>query len=104
MVEFEEIEDEGACYAFQVTPSQIVFVCGQDFYPTRKFPSSDFSIIDVAGFLDHIVCRATKLKPVRVIDGKTKQGLEYVEHLQVIEGRLDQLEKLLAPKAEVSRS
>src|SRR5882724_1294190 len=47
MVEFEEIEDEGACYAFQVAENKIAFVCGQDYYASAKFPNTDFCLIAI---------------------------------------------------------
>ena len=49
MVEFDEEEDEGACYAFQLDNRQIVFVSGQDFYPSARFPNTDFSLVTVYG-------------------------------------------------------
>jgi hypothetical protein len=97
MVEFEEIEDEGACYAFQVNPSQIVFVCGQDYYSTRRFPSTDFSIIDIVGSgVPVIRNRGQKLAPIRVIDREVNKQLQSPDHLQLLEGRLESLEELFA--------
>ena len=45
MVEFQEEEDEGACYALQLNSGRIVFVVGQDYYPSAKFPNTDFSLV-----------------------------------------------------------
>jgi hypothetical protein len=36
--EEEEEEDEGACYAFQLDSEKIVFISGQDYYPSASFP------------------------------------------------------------------
>jgi hypothetical protein len=47
MVEFEEEEDEGACYAFQLNEHRVIFVSGQDFYPSARFPNSDFSLVSI---------------------------------------------------------
>jgi len=47
MVELEEKEDEGSCYAFQLSEKRIVFVSGQDLYPSARFPNSDFSLVHV---------------------------------------------------------
>src|ERR1700731_4434419 len=49
MVELEEEEDEGTCYAFQLSGQRIVFVSGQDFYASARFPNSDFSLIHIYG-------------------------------------------------------
>ena len=43
--EFEEIEDEGACYAFELEDGRALFISGQEFYPGAKFPSLDFSLV-----------------------------------------------------------
>ena len=40
------MEDEGACFAFQLEDrDEIVFLSGQEFYETAKFPSLDFSLV-----------------------------------------------------------
>ena len=98
--ELEEIEDEGACYAFQIGDDRLVFVAGQEFYPQAKFPSHDFSlvhILDERGQPAEMVIekRGPQAAPVRVIPPATKLRLEIPEHLEVIEGRLDQIESLL---------
>jgi hypothetical protein len=38
--ELEEIEDEGACYAFELEGERIVFITGQEFYEAPAFPAS----------------------------------------------------------------
>lgn len=100
LVELEEIEDEGACYAFQISNGRIVFVSGQDYYPTARFPNSDFSVIrifDQENFLveEFVEKRGSKLKPKRKISAKAKATLNIPAHLEVIEGDLDRLENLL---------
>jgi hypothetical protein len=42
---FEEIEDEGACYAFELEGGRVVFVAGQEFTESARFPSLDFSLV-----------------------------------------------------------
>jgi hypothetical protein len=49
VIEFEEEEDEGACYAFALSDGTTVFICGQEFSGEERFPNSDFSLIDVLG-------------------------------------------------------
>jgi hypothetical protein len=100
VVEFEEIEDEGACYAFQLPQNKIVFVSGQDFYPSAKFPNTDFEIVtvfDSRGLaLDGWTVKNDKhLTPVRKIPSDVKKTLRPPEHLAVIDGNLDNLETLL---------
>jgi hypothetical protein len=102
MVELEEEEDEGACYAFQLSRKRIVFVSGQDFYPSARFPNSDFSLVCVysdKGVLVErfIEKRGKKLRPKRTISADRRTNLKVPSHLEVIEGTLDDLEKLFAP-------
>ena len=77
MVEIHEFEDEGACYLFEVEPKKLFLLFGQQYYATSKFPSSDFSLIDIldsrGNSIDSIIQNnGTKLKPYRVIDSKDK--------------------------------
>ena len=102
MVELEEEEDEGACYAFQLENNKIVFVSGQDYYASARFPNTDFSLIEiygdgsvpVEGFIEK---DGKKLKPQRKISAKVKSKLRIPFHLEVIDGSLVDLENLLKP-------
>lgn len=96
MIEFEEVEDEGACYAFQVTEDRIAFVVGQDYYPSAKFPNSDFDLIGI-GPEEVVEKRGQKLVPLRQIKANIKKDLQIPDHLAVIEGKLENLEELLRP-------
>lgn len=99
-VEFEEIEDEGACYAFDIGDDQLVFVTGQEFYESARFPSLDFSLVYVLDETGHSVDmlidkRGPKTGPVRTIPAAVKQRLLVAEHLEVRVGRIDNLEDSL---------
>jgi hypothetical protein len=100
MIEFEEIEDEGACYAFQILENKIIFVCGQDFYSSSKFPNTDFEIIEVFNSREKLVegfieKKGVLLAPFRKISAGIKKTLVQPEHLAVIEGQLDKVETIL---------
>ena len=100
VVQFEEEEDEGACYAFEHGPESSVFIVGQEFYEDEDFPNSDFSLIDVlgthGGAIDTLVEKAgEKLIPERVIPAKAKHMMEIPEHLTVIKAPLDIVEHAL---------
>jgi hypothetical protein len=102
MVKLEEEEDEGACYAFQLSGEHIVFISGQDFYPSARFPNTDFSLVQIYDENEVLVetfieKHGMKLKPNRKISAEQKSKMKVPYHLQVIEGKLDDLEKLLAP-------
>ena len=99
MVELEEEEDEGACYAFQLSNNRIVFISGQDYYPSARFPNTDFSLVGIYGenkpLIEVLEKNGTKLKSSRRIPASIKSKLQVPDHLGVIEGRLGELEQLL---------
>jgi len=97
MIEFEEREDEGGCYAFELEGGRIVFLRGQDFYSSPKFPSTDFSIVEILdrdGAAVEIVIQkdGRKLKPFRTIS-KGKKPKVLPGNLQIVEGSLDHFEE-----------
>jgi hypothetical protein len=101
VVELEEIEDEGACYAFRIGPRKVAFIDGQEFYASRSFPNSDFSLVSILGRdgreIDFTIRKAgSRLTPVRQIPAEVKQRLSIPEHLAVIDAGLDDLERSLA--------
>jgi hypothetical protein len=100
VVEFEEIEDEGACYAFDAGDRRIVFVQGQEFYAEDDFPNTDFSLVDVLGpgntVVDAIFIKTgARLQPERSIRRDVKNRLAIPDHLAVIEGDLKTIEAAL---------
>jgi hypothetical protein len=87
LVELEEIEDEGACFAFQLNDHRIVFVSGQDYYSSARFPNDDFSVIrvyDSRRFLvqEFVEKRGIKLKSKRSIPAKVKSQLQTLPLIQ----------------------
>jgi hypothetical protein len=99
--ELEEIEDEGACYAFELDDGRIAFIQGQEFYDGARFPSLDFSlvyILDEAGQTVDMLLdkRGAKAIPARRIPAAVKQRLDVPDHLEVRTGRIADLENILA--------
>jgi hypothetical protein len=93
-VEFEEEEDEGACYAFEIDGPRLVFVTGQEFYSSARFPSLDFSLVyvlDGAGrTVDMLIDkRGVRAKPAFTIPARPQR--ERPEHLELREGSLETL-------------
>lgn len=98
--ELEEVEDEGACYAFDTGDGSIVFVTGQEFYPSGRFPSSDFSLVHLLGEAGRLVdfrleIHGRPLAPARTIQAGVKRRLRWPEHLERVQGSLDEVERLL---------
>ena len=93
---FEEIEDEGACYAFDLGDRRHVFIAGQEFYESARFPSLDFSLVYVLEESDRtadmfIQKRGIKATPRRRISSAVKARLDVPGHLDVRVGRFDDL-------------
>jgi len=100
MIEFEEIDDEGACYCFEIDQSKLLFITGQDFYKSKKFPSTDFDIVSAYGNSESIVLfkiygNGDKLEPRRIIPWELKEKLRQPDHLEIIEGNLKDIENIL---------
>ena len=96
-LEFEEFEDEGAAYAFDLGDGRIAFIQGQQFYEGARFPSLDFSLVhaldEQGGTADMwIEKRGRRVPPSRVIPAAVKHTLNVPDHLTIRYGRLDDLE------------
>lgn len=103
VVEFEEEEDEGACYAFEHDADSSIFVVGQEFYEDDDFPNTDFSMVEILGAsgrpIDILLKKdGRKLPPERVVAASNKHRLEMPQHLQVVSAPLEQVEEAL-PRA-----
>ncbi len=104
LVELEEVEDEGACWGFQVGERRMVFVCGQEFYATSAFPSLDVTLVQplsaqgvpVDVWIETHGPRAT---PDLTIPANRKWELEVPGHLDVVEAAVETLEEDLGPAA-----
>jgi hypothetical protein len=107
--DFEEIEDEGACYAFDLGDGQVVFVMGQEFHASARFPSLDFSLVyalDESGrtadmFIDKrgAVAVAAERVPAHI-----KKRLVLPDHLEVRRGSLASVLRGLEPSETADAS
>jgi hypothetical protein len=101
MVAFEEEDDEGACYAFQLRNGQIRFVVGQDYYDSKCFPNSKFYLVhfmsdDGELLYCQLLVKGEKLDAIRTIPARVKLKLNIPDHLAIIDGDVDELERLLS--------
>lgn len=99
-VEFEEVEDEGAAYAFELEDGRVLFISGQESYPGAKFPSLDFSLVYILDETGRTVDmqiekRGPKAAPQRLIPAMIKRRLEIPEHLETRPGGIAHLEDRL---------
>jgi hypothetical protein len=96
VLEFEEVEDEGACYAFEHAPDACVILFGQQFYSDETFPNSDFSLVEVLGsngvVADEIIQpHGRRLQPARTVPREEVETIERPEHLTVVPAGIDDL-------------
>jgi hypothetical protein len=106
VVEFEEEEDEGACYAFEHDAGSSIFIVGQEFYEDEGFPNADFSIVEILGesgtpIDSRVVPHGRKLTPERIVPAAVKHRLELPDHLAVVAAPLDRVESALAATTEL---
>jgi hypothetical protein len=97
VVEVEEVEDEGACFIFQIAPDEMVILEGQDFYESPRFPNDDFSLVElldeegaVAAALRR--CRGRKLVSQRRISAEAGKDLKWkAERVRFLPGKVEEL-------------
>jgi hypothetical protein len=100
LVELEELKGLGDCFALQVGAGKVLFLHGQAFYASRRFPTTDFSLLELYAaegerVETRIVLRGEALAPARVIPQEALQGLVPPAHGQLLAGSLDGLEEQL---------
>ena len=94
-VEFEEYEDEGEHYVFDVGEGTLLFLGGQDWYPTKQFPSTDFEISESHEELHENL--GGKMEPVRTVPAaEAQEVLRGHGTMFTFEGRLETVEQDLA--------
>lgn len=98
--ELREQEDEGVHYLFQLDHNKVFSFGGQEFYPTKRFPSNKFEVVEGRGLNNEILFVKTfiygsKIKPARIITGQEKWDLlrksSYPDpsKLTLVEGRIE---------------
>lgn len=103
LVEFEELDDEGPCYPFQIENGSVLFIRGQAYSSSARFPNTDFSLVDIRDAngvcLEEVIHkRGQKLKPIRTISAKQKSAMMIPDHMSTIDGRLADIETLLVAR------
>jgi hypothetical protein len=104
-IELSEEDDEGVFYLFQLPGNRILSFGGQEFYPTRRFPSDEFEIVICYGMNGEIVLMekynyGKKVKPKLKVKGKKKWDLiaspKYPDpdNFTIINGRLEDIHEI----------
>jgi hypothetical protein len=99
-----EIEDEGPGYFLQVDNDRVLYLAGQLYYATARFPSTDFELIEVLDAtcmpaVFRIDCHGERLQPLQTLTAETKLLLVdkdvIPEDLTLIDGTIEGLEDRL---------
>ena len=108
-IELSEVEDEGVNYLFQISDNKILSFGGQEFYPTKNFPSDNFEIAVCNGEKGEVVLLETynygkKIQPKRKITGQQKWDLigsvnyPNPDKFAIIDGQLENIEAIINEK------
>jgi hypothetical protein len=102
VVEFENKRDrKKGWYAFQIDDDQIVFVRTTFCQSSRRFPNSDFSLVDIADEKGNIVAGFARshgdpLRPIRSLSEQEAAGLRAPAHMEIVSGDLTQIDTFLS--------
>jgi hypothetical protein len=92
VIEFESKDRKKGRYAFQIDDELIVFVSAGFCRRSRRFPNSDFSLVDIADEKGNIVAGFARnhgdpLLPVRTISAREVAGLRIPDHMEIVKRR-----------------
>lgn len=92
----KENDDEGDWYVFELSGEKLFFLSGYDFPVSKKFPNTDFEIVQVIGARSCLLHQTIKTYGQKLAVMKTvKSGNRFPNNHEVLDGRLSELESLL---------
>jgi len=99
-VKLEGWEDLGPWYAFEVGEGSLLLMGGPEIPLYRRFPNTEFRVSLISdrkgGVLGaEVEILGKPLKPVRVIEGNWVKEFRPLEFMEILGGRLEDLESLL---------
>jgi hypothetical protein len=105
MIAFEEVEDHGLSFAYQVEPDLVLFLSiGQEYAWARRVRCDAFSIVTIGGYEAYVAKRGGPLVPVRMISAETQRELGLLSvPVGTFPGRLDNIEEILKAYAASHR-
>ncbi len=102
VIECESKQDrKKGWYGFQLEDELIVFVSARFCQRVRGFPTSDFSIVDIADERGRVVAGYARshgepLVPLRTISKQEAVRLRIPAHMEIVSGNLTQIDSLLS--------
>jgi hypothetical protein len=112
MLAVPEAADEGPGYFFQVEPYAILYLDGQAYYPTNRFPNTDFEVVEVLDeqgvvIAGRINCLGERITAERALTPAQKARLVRQDRLpadmSLIDGALAGVEERLLAGSAVIR-
>lgn len=96
VVAYEEVEDEGACWAFDAGGGRTIFVSGQMYGADAGFPTSDVTFVEVllpngAAVDELVTLDGRRLEPEHRVPPAVTLAGEVPEHLQTIDVPIDRI-------------
>jgi hypothetical protein len=82
-VKFEEREDEGDLWMFQVGPDEVLALQGQVYYETPRFPALNFEIVEIPSLPVLIRTRSAKVSPDETVRAPVSGFLPSIEGIGI---------------------
>lgn len=92
---FQEFEDLGALYVFQVESDKLFVLRGQDYCETPRFPSLRFEIVNIPSALFVVRSLGPKANPSIEFDDKTMLGFGAIDDQIVLNGKVSDVLRVL---------
>lgn len=96
---FEEFEDLGPLYVFQVEPDKLLVLRGQLYNETPRFPSLHFEIVEIPGVSTMVRPRSPKVAPTASFDDKTMLEVSAIKDRAILDGSISDVLQLLRANA-----
>jgi len=87
-------------YAFQIDDGHVVFISARFSHRLRRFPTSDFSMVDIADEKGRVVAgyvrnHGNPIAVTRTISYHEAAALRVPDHMEIMRGDLKEIDKLL---------
>jgi len=92
---FQEFEDLGAFFVFQVEPDKLFVLRGQDYYETQRFPCLNFEIVSIPNALFVVRPLSQKIGPDLEFDDKTMLTVCSIDDQFILNGTISDVLQVL---------
>jgi hypothetical protein len=85
---FQEYEDLGVLYAFQIEPDKLFILRGQEYYETGSFPCLEFELVDVPDAFNIVLSLSQKTLPMYIYPESDMLELAHIADGDIVEGEV----------------